>query len=301
MQLDRSWNSVEWVLTDVDDTLTCDGHLPPDTLIALDNLRKAGLKVVAVTGACAGWCDHIAHLWPVDAVLGENGAFILEKQDGLIIKTEQPLAHIRQKQSELRGLIETVLQDYPDLSLTLDQSYRLCEVAIDIGQNCPEVDRVIVDEVLSRIHQLGACATASSIHINAWYGEHSKKVTSFAYLKEMGLSSEQIQDKACYVGDSMNDQQMFEVLDKTVGVANIKKYWDCLTHKPTLVMSKPGRIRVCRVRLNYYYSDRICSPSLMRWRLSPQTFYPKCYTPDPLLSLLRSVLEFVLSVTPHGK
>ena len=240
MQLDQSWNTVEWVLTDVDDTLTCDGHLPPDTLIALDKLRKAGFKVVAVTGACAGWCDHIAQLWPVDAVLGENGAFILEKQDGLIIKTEQPLEDMRQKQSELRKQIEEILHDYQDLSLTLDQSYRLCEVAIDIGQNRPKVDQTVVDEVLARIHRLGAYATASSIHINAWYGEHSKKVTSFAYLKEKGVNLEQIQEKACYVGDSMNDQQMFEVLDKTVGVANIKKFWDRLTHKPAVVMSKPG-------------------------------------------------------------
>ena len=239
-QLDQSWNNIEWVLTDVDDTLTCDGHLPPETLIALDKLRQAGFKVVAVTGACAGWCDHIAQLWPVDAVLGENGAFILEKKDGLTIKTEQPLETIRQKQFELREQIEAILKDYPDLTLTLDQSYRLCEVAIDIGQNRPKVDQAIVEEVLGKIHQLGAYATASSIHINAWYGEHSKKVTSFAYLESKGLRADDIQEKACYVGDSMNDQQMFEVLGKTVGVANIKKFWDRLTHKPALVMSKPG-------------------------------------------------------------
>lgn len=82
--LPLSWKNIKWVLTDVDDTLTWQGRLPPETLIALNKLQQANIKVVAVTGACAGWCDHIAQLWPVDAVLGENGAFIMEKVDGVL-------------------------------------------------------------------------------------------------------------------------------------------------------------------------------------------------------------------------
>ena len=82
-ELNQNWKKIDWVLTDVDDTLTWQGQLPPETLIALSKLRDSGKKVVAVTGACAGWCDHIAQLWPVDAVLGENGAFIMEKKKRL--------------------------------------------------------------------------------------------------------------------------------------------------------------------------------------------------------------------------
>lgn len=240
-QLNQDWKNIEWVLTDVDDTLTCEGHLPPETLIALKSLQDAGIKVVAVTGACAGWCDHIAQLWPVNAVLGENGAFIMEKKEGyLTIESSRPLDAIRQQQSDLKTQVENILKDYPDLNLTLDQSYRLCEVAIDIGQNRPRVADRIIDEIVAKIHQLGAHATASSIHINAWYGEHSKRVTSLGYLETHGLSQNDILEKACYVGDSMNDQQMFEHMPLSVGVANIKKYWEKLEHKPSVVMSKPG-------------------------------------------------------------
>lgn len=240
-KLTEDWKSVDWVLTDVDDTLTWEGKLPPESLIALNNLQQAGIKVVAVTGACAGWCDHIAQLWPVDAVLGENGAFILEKKNGyLTIQADLSLERLKQQQERLKLEVLEILKDYPELNLTLDQSYRLCEVSIDIGQNRPRVDDHIVDEITRKIHTLGAHATASSIHINAWYGEHSKKVTSLRYLKERGLTASDIEDRCCYVGDSLNDQYMFATLPKSVGVANIEHYWDKLITLPPIVMTKPG-------------------------------------------------------------
>ncbi|MFT4835333.1 MAG: HAD superfamily hydrolase (TIGR01484 family) [Psychromonas sp.] len=239
--LSNDWKDVQWVLTDVDDTLTWQGQLPPETLIALANLQQAGLKVVAVTGACAGWCDHIAQLWPVDAVIGENGAFIMEKQDGyLTLKSDSSMSIIAQNQAKLKGQVIEVLADYPDLNLTLDQSYRLCEVAIDIGQNRAPVAADIIAEIVSKLNNLGANATASSIHINSWYGEHSKQVTSLNFLQEKGLSKAEIVSQACYVGDSVNDQFMFATLPKSVGVANIKHYWDKLLHHPKFVMTEPG-------------------------------------------------------------
>ncbi len=240
-QLNPEWNAVKWVLTDVDDTLTCHGHLPPETLLALQMLRGSGKKIVAVTGACAGWGDHIAQLWPVDAVLAENGAVILEKQNGYLVRHGmRPMSELAEVQSTLKKQISEILLSFPDLNFTLDQAYRICEVAIDIGQNCPQVDSRTVEEVIAAIRQLGANATASSIHINAWYGEHSKRVTTEYFLKQKGLTNEQIQTQCCYVGDSLNDEAMFEWLPLTAGVANIDQYLERLTHKPSVIMSKPG-------------------------------------------------------------
>ncbi|WP_159737702.1 HAD-IIB family hydrolase [Vibrio atypicus] len=239
--LSKEWKNIEWVLTDVDDTLTWQGQLPPETLVALQSLQQRGIKVVAVTGACAGWCDHIAQLWPVNAVLGENGAFVLEKgAKGVSLSSSVPLQEMRARQAELKTQIEQILLNYPDINLTLDQAYRLCEVAIDIGQNREPLDSALVEEILTKIHQLDAHATASSIHINAWYGEHSKRNSSFAFLQSKGLTEKDILERCCYVGDSLNDQQMFETLPLTVGVKNIEHYWDKLTHKPSKVMSQPG-------------------------------------------------------------
>lgn len=239
--LPEAWAQVRWVLTDVDDTLTLHGRLPPESLIALAQLRHAGLKVVAVTGACAGWCDHIAQAWPLDAVIGENGAFIMHRAEGrLQIDTAQPMAQMRAAQAALRARIEVILKDHPDLDFTLDQAYRLCEVAIDIGQHRPRIEAERIETLLTAVRATGAQGTASSIHINAWQGEHSKRSTALAWLARHGISAEAAQSLACCIGDSPNDQGLFEVMPLSAGVANIRTHWDRLIHKPSVVMTQEG-------------------------------------------------------------
>ena len=66
---------LEWFFTDIDDTLTSGGLLPPESFEALWMLHESGIRVVPVTGRPAGWCDHIARMWPVSGVVGENGSF----------------------------------------------------------------------------------------------------------------------------------------------------------------------------------------------------------------------------------
>ena len=67
--------NLQGVLFDIDDTFTTHGRIPACSLSALWDLKNAGLKLISVTGRPAGWCDHIARMWPVDGVVGENGAF----------------------------------------------------------------------------------------------------------------------------------------------------------------------------------------------------------------------------------
>ena len=65
------------MLADIDDTLTTHGKLTAAAYAALERLQRAGKLVIPITGRPAGWCDHIARMWPVDAVVGENGAFYM--------------------------------------------------------------------------------------------------------------------------------------------------------------------------------------------------------------------------------
>ena len=65
---------VRVLLTDIDDTLTTDGRLTADAYGAMERLESACIAVAPVTGRPAGWCDHIARMWPVAGVIGENGA-----------------------------------------------------------------------------------------------------------------------------------------------------------------------------------------------------------------------------------
>ncbi|MDH3639441.1 MAG: HAD-IIB family hydrolase, partial [Gammaproteobacteria bacterium] len=73
---------IRGVFADIDDTLTSEGRLTAQAYVALERLKAAGLLVVPITGRPAGWCDHIARMWPVDAVVGENGAFYFRYDHG---------------------------------------------------------------------------------------------------------------------------------------------------------------------------------------------------------------------------
>ena len=53
-----------------------DGKLHAGAYAALDGCSRRQDRR-PVTGRPAGWCDHIARMWPVDAVVGENGAFYM--------------------------------------------------------------------------------------------------------------------------------------------------------------------------------------------------------------------------------
>ena len=66
---------IRFILTDIDDTLTLNGRLPADVFVAMERLKTAEIRIIPITGRPAGWCDHIARMWPVDGLVGENGAF----------------------------------------------------------------------------------------------------------------------------------------------------------------------------------------------------------------------------------
>src|SRR3546814_4188945 len=94
---------VDVVLTDVDDTLTQGGKLSASTLDAIGRLARGGVRVIPVTGGCAGWCDHIVRAWPVAAVIGESGAFRFRmRSDGGLERYFRSEEHTSELQSLMR-------------------------------------------------------------------------------------------------------------------------------------------------------------------------------------------------------
>ncbi len=66
---------IEGVFFDIDDTLFfAQQDFAPGVPGAV-GLKNAVFKLAPITGRPAGWCDHIARMWPVDAVVGEKGSF----------------------------------------------------------------------------------------------------------------------------------------------------------------------------------------------------------------------------------
>ena len=59
----------------------------------MERLKNEGIRSIPITGRPAGWCDHIARMWPVDGLVGENGAFYFrydESSRKLIQHVSQP-------------------------------------------------------------------------------------------------------------------------------------------------------------------------------------------------------------------
>lgn len=231
------------IFTDVDDTLTLHGELPVATLTALYRLREANIAVIPVTGACAGWCDQIARLWPVTAVIGENGAFCIDKADGQLHYIDtQPEQQRLDNHRCLQALAERVLADNSKFKLAQDNVYRRYDWAIDYNQHASGITQQELEQALGHIHNSGVQATASSIHINMWIGENNKKQGALNWLAHHrpDWSEQQILQRCAYIGDSLNDEPMFAYFPHSVAVANIAPHLPRLQHKPALIMTKEG-------------------------------------------------------------
>jgi HAD superfamily hydrolase (TIGR01484 family) len=102
------------VFSDIDDTITTDGLIPAPAYEAIWRAHRTGLKVVLVTGRPAGWCDHLARMWPVAGVVGENGALAFARRDGRVrrLYAERPV----DAAERLEAIRQRVLAEVPRVS-----------------------------------------------------------------------------------------------------------------------------------------------------------------------------------------
>ncbi|MEX0607709.1 MAG: HAD-IIB family hydrolase [Halofilum sp. (in: g-proteobacteria)] len=226
---------VRVVLTDVDDTLTQHGQLSAATLDAVWRLTDAGYQVVPVTGGCAGWCDHIARAWPVAGVIGENGAFRFRLDDRGRLRSDfwTSREELAVGQRSLLALARECLAQAREGRLAADQPFRLADVAIDYAQDVEPLAPETVHAIIRTFERGGAQARASSIHVNAWFGDYDKAAMAERMLTDdFGLSAAAATEQVLYVGDAPNDSPMFERFPLSVGVANIRSALPLLDTPP---------------------------------------------------------------------
>ena len=227
---------IHGVLTDIDDTLTCNGSIEPVALDALQRLHEAGVPVLAITGRPAGWSEPFARVWPVLGIVAENGSVCLQKRDGTLTKTYTQSACQRTEQHvRLQAVLNDIETRVPGAHRARDSAGRETDIAIDHSE-FHRLDAVRIQQVLALMHSAGLSATVSSIHINGWFGAHSKYTGAcWALQALMGVDLPAEQDSWVFVGDSPNDQVMFQHLPLSVGVANIRHFEGSLVHAPRWV------------------------------------------------------------------
>ncbi len=248
---------VRGVFTDIDDTLTTEGAITPEALTALVALQTAGLPVIAVTGRPLGWSEPFARAWPVQAIVAENGAVALvgeqEVHDaGFTGAGDAPAnGHPSGKKikklylqdsatragnfARMQEVARRIVTEVTGATLARDSAGRETDIAIDHSE-FSHLPASAIHQVVATMQAAGMQATVSSIHINGWFGEHDKLAGARWILR--ALTGRDLDDEIAtwaYIGDSTNDQRMFEHFPQSVGVANIARFVPQLAHLPRYV------------------------------------------------------------------
>jgi len=245
------------VFTDIDDTLTTEGAITPPALQALAELKAQGLHVIAITGRPVGWSEPLAQSWPVDAIVAENGAVALvgpgpesdapannddarvrPPSDSSLKRLYIQEAHARAANFQrMQAVLARIEQDIPGAARARDSGGRETDIAIDHSEFA-HLPAPAIEAVVRLMQREGMNATVSSIHINGWFGQHDKFSGACWIAHELlGRDLTQELDRWVYVGDSTNDQVMFQRFPHSVGVANIRRFADQLQHSPRYITS----------------------------------------------------------------
>jgi HAD superfamily hydrolase (TIGR01484 family) len=230
------------IFSDLDDTITHDGRVVPEAFQALHEAREAGLRTVLITGRPAGWVDHLARMWPVDGVVGENGGLWFW-HDGQRLQRRflQDEATRAENQVRLASLAERILAAVPGCALSADQPYRELDLAIDFYEDVPALGDDAIDAIVAEFEAAGATCKVSSIHVNGWYGRFDKLEGCRRFLAERwGEDLEAARERWAYFGDSANDEPMYGYFPHGVGVANISRFLPRMSSHPGYITEGDG-------------------------------------------------------------
>jgi len=248
---DRARRAIRGVLTDIDDTLTTDGKLTADAYAALERLRAAGKLVIPVTGRPAGWCDHIARMWPVDAVVGENGAFYMRydaRRRTLVRRFVASDAEREAQRKKLAAIGARILKAVPGSALASDQHYRETDLAIDYCEDVPALPRADVDRIVALMQDAGMTAKVSSIHVNGWFGTYDKLAMTRTLMHELfDVDLDVARGSFAFAGDSPNDAPMFAYFPNAVGVANLRRFLDRVATPPAYITAHESGAGFCEL------------------------------------------------------
>lgn len=241
---EQDLSRVKGICLDIDETLSTRGKLTDSAYQSLWKLKQAGYFVVPITGRPAGWCDHFARFWPVDAVVGENGAFTFYMSGGKRKRFDTPMKlkpDVAKK--KLKALEKMIVKKFKPVSFASDQSYREFDLAVDICEDVKPWAQTKVKSLLEFCEEKGAHAKLSSIHVNIWFGDYNKAKGFESFLKKgavPSLPNWPSWDEWLFIGDSPNDEPLFEKFEYSVGVANLAEYQSRLKYPPRWITDLPS-------------------------------------------------------------
>ncbi|HVE84940.1 MAG TPA: HAD-IIB family hydrolase [Myxococcales bacterium] len=228
---------VRALLADVDGTLTTGGLLRAKVVRALERLRRAGVRVVLVTGRPSGWAECWVRTLPVAGAVAENGGLYLapDGRGGWRREyAERPVARRRNRRRLWRE-VRRILRLVAGARLSSDSVSTEVDLAIDYAEQA-RLPVETADWIGGELARRGVRSARSSVHVNCWVGPFDKLTTSDRFLRrELRLPGGARSSRVAYVGDSINDAPMFAQVPLSVGVANVMDVMDHLPAPPRFV------------------------------------------------------------------
>lgn len=239
------------VAFDLDDTLLDHGRLAETTYSVLFRLVAGGLSLYGVTGRPAGWAEVITRLFPVKAVIAENGAVVCARRgDRVLLLDSVDPATRRERGLRLDALVAIFAERFRDFEPADDVRARISDRTFDIGEH-RQIEAGRVAEAAAFLREEGARVFVSSVHLHATF-DYADKATCAVQLlaQESGLDATAVRHAYAYLGDSENDASCFAAFPVSIGVANLRGK---PTLRPRYITSRPmgeGVVEAARVILS---------------------------------------------------
>ncbi|MFW7381208.1 MAG: HAD-IIB family hydrolase [Oligoflexus sp.] len=233
------FNEKKYILLDFDGTLTYEqGQVFPKILEILKAL-SATYKIWIITGRSLGWADMMINTFPIDGVIGENGAFAFywdERHKKIKMwKSKHLAANYKQRLEDLKHKISI---EFPHITFASDQFSREHDIAAVVNEHGEVLSSEQMENLMFWVRSEGACAAISNIHLNIWFGDYNKAQTVIELFNELyHVCNFELCRRSFYIGDSPNDEPMFRLIDASFGVKNVELFLDRLCYKPAAISS----------------------------------------------------------------
>jgi HAD superfamily hydrolase (TIGR01484 family) len=229
---------VRALFSDVDGTMTTGERIEASTYEALERLGEAGIPVIMVTGRPAGFGHAFMKMTPVLACVSENGGVTFVREGRKLRKLYGvPASSLPEWRRRMNEVTIDVMAKVPGARLSSDSKYREVDLAIDWNEEA-ELTKDEAEQVAALIRKAGLLAVRSSVHVNFGPPQFDKLSACKTVVRQVLSGDEDELASYAFVGDALNDAPMFKGFPTSIGVANIKAWWDELEHKPAYLTER---------------------------------------------------------------
>jgi len=230
---------VRALFSDLDGTMTTGDRIEAATYEALERLGEAGVPVIMVTGRPAGFAHAFMKMTPVLACVSENGGVTFVREGRKLVKLYGvPPASLPEWRRRMNDTCVEVMSKVPGARLSSDSKYREVDLAIDWNEEM-SLSREDAESCVAKLRKAGFSAVRSSVHVNFGPPHFDKLSACMTLVRQVLGGDGNDLSPYVYVGDALNDAPMFGGFPTSVGVANIKTWWDELAFKPKYLTERP--------------------------------------------------------------